>query len=85
MPSTSDRMQLQVQGCSFDFRVRSFAGREALSRLFSFQVEFLTDHNASSSFQNLVGQPATLTQINENGEERYFHGIVGRVALGRVG
>ncbi len=85
MPSSTDRVSLEVQGCTFGFRVRSFSGRESLSRLFSFQVEFLTDQNQSSSFKDLVGQPATLTVINENGEARHFHGIVGRVSLGQLG
>jgi len=84
MSQMTDGVTLEVQGCSLPLRVRSLAGREGISNLFGFQVEFLTDSAETSELQGLLGQPATCTLIDSDGSPRYFQGIIGRLSLGQV-
>lgn len=56
--------------------VLGFEGREALSELYRFEVELMTERRTTFAFQDLLGQPATVTLRNENGGKRHFSGIV---------
>ncbi|MBK8232241.1 MAG: type VI secretion system tip protein VgrG [Candidatus Eisenbacteria bacterium] len=57
-----------------DLRVTRFRGVEAISELFSFDIE-LASENAELDFAELVGQPATLSWSTED-DLRYVNGIL---------
>ncbi len=59
--------------------LQGFSGHEAVSRLFSFQLDLLSQKN-SISFQDLIGQKVTIRVTLFDGSERYFHGHVSRFA-----
>ena len=65
------------------FAVERLDGEEALSRLFSFQLEITVDR--AIPFETLLGKPVTilLEQPGEGG--RSFHGIVARIAQADAG
>jgi len=68
--------------------LRSFTGREAISELFSFQLDLLSEDPAVN-FDDLVGQNVTFAVTLADGENyRYFNGFVCRFAqlppLGRL-
>ena len=54
-------------------------GREGISRLFSFELDLLSE-NDSISFTDIVGKSATIT-VNTAGDPRYFNGVISRFAL----
>jgi type VI secretion system secreted protein VgrG len=60
----------------------AFTGREELSRLFKFQLDFVSE-NDSISPADIVGQPITWAVHYVDDEPRYFHGYVSRFAAGR--
>ncbi len=62
--------------------LEGFTGHEALSRLFSFQLELLSE-KSSISFQDIVGQNVTITVALADGSQRYFNGFVSRFAQSR--
>lgn len=51
-------------------------GHEALSQLFSFQLDLLAERSTEVSFDRLLGRPATVELVQGNGQKRYFHGII---------
>jgi type VI secretion system secreted protein VgrG len=53
----------------------SFTGREELSRLFSFQLEMISD-NAEIKPQDMVGENITFTVAVDDDDPRYFNGTV---------
>jgi type VI secretion system secreted protein VgrG len=64
-------------------RFRAMQGTEALSQLFEFDVELLSDSH-SIDLKALLGQPLTLEIETSGGSARYLDGIVSRcVLLGR--
>lgn len=61
-----------------------FKGTEAISKLFNFQLTLLSeDHNIA--FEDIVGQPVTLTMNLADGEIRYLNGIISDFTQGRGG
>jgi type VI secretion system secreted protein VgrG len=58
------------------FIVLGFEAREAISELYRFEVELMTQNRTNVAFDQLLGRPATITLRDENGEKRYFSGIV---------
>ncbi len=60
--------------------VEEFSGAEAVSELFSWELQLLADLQAKKHLsvkpENLVGQPMCLTLALEGGGKRLFHGIV---------
>src|SRR4051794_7493770 len=57
--------------------LRSFAGHEGISQLFSFQLDLLsTDFNIS--FNDIIGQKLTIALELSDGSSRYFNGLVSR-------
>lgn len=59
-----------------------FTGQEAISRLFSFQLDLLAENETQVNFDGLLGQPITITQVLPDEQERYFSGICNRVSQG---
>jgi type VI secretion system secreted protein VgrG len=58
-------------------------GREALSRLFSFQLELLATNETVVPFKKLVGQAVTVELLLPGSKARYFNGVVRRMSKGR--
>lgn len=59
--------------------LQGFSGREGISRLFSFQVNLLSEDHAVA-FESLVGQPVTISLGLAEGSKRPINGIVSRFA-----
>jgi type VI secretion system secreted protein VgrG len=57
--------------------LQSFTGHEAMSRLFRFQLDMLSE-NPAIAYDRIVGQPVTVTLGLADGEQRYFNGVVSR-------
>src|SRR5579859_6063797 len=53
-------------------------GREATSRLFSFQVDLLAEAQREIRFDRILGQNVTAELVLPGGDKRYFNGIVKR-------
>src|ERR1700688_3984368 len=53
-------------------------GREAISQLFSFQVDLLAEAQREIRFDRILGQNVTLEMLLPGEEKRYFNGIVKR-------
>ncbi len=61
--------------------LRGFHGSEAISRLFQFELDLLSE-NRSISFDNLVGKSVTLRVTLADGSNRYWNGVVSRFSQG---
>ncbi|HVO91613.1 MAG TPA: type VI secretion system tip protein TssI/VgrG, partial [Terriglobales bacterium] len=59
-----------------------FSGQEALSRLFSFQLDLIADNKADVAFDKLLGQKITIRLSLPGKQNRYFSGICNRVSQG---
>jgi len=59
----------------------AFSGREEMSRLFSYQLEMISDNGAISAAQ-LVGKTVTFGVSLADGTPRYFNGMVSRLYAG---
>jgi len=57
--------------------LKSLAGREAISRLYSFSVELLSE-KSSISFDDIVGQRVAISVTQANDAKRYINGFVSR-------
>jgi uncharacterized protein involved in type VI secretion and phage assembly len=57
-----------------------FAGREAISQPFTFQLEMLAENDQEVAFDRLLGQPVTVRLRLPGDAQRYFHGICSRVS-----
>jgi type VI secretion system secreted protein VgrG len=60
-----------------------FAGEEALSRLFSYELGMLSPLTNIAA-QDIVGKPVTWVIRAKDREPRYFHGVVARWHAGRM-
>ncbi len=58
-----------------------FSGREAVSGLFEFEVDLLSN-NPSISFSDIVGEPATISIANDFGGRRHINGCLSHFAQG---
>ena len=56
----------------------AFRGQEAISRLFSFQVDLLAEAQREIRFDRILGQNVTVEMLLADGEKRHFNGIVRR-------
>lgn len=66
------------------FGVTRFRATEAISTLFSCQLDVVADVAADISFEKLIGQPATVQlQTTANGA-RFFHGIIHELTEGAM-
>ena len=59
----------------------SFFGREEMSRLFSFQLDVLSE-NDSVLANEIVGKSVTISERSEEGPPRFFNGFVRRFSAG---
>ena len=59
-----------------------FRGSEAISQLFSFQLDLLAEVQSAVKFDGILGQDVTVTLRLPNGEERYLNGIIKRFSQG---
>ena len=55
--------------------ITGFRGHEEISRLFRFELSLIS-HNHSIDFKGIIGGNVTVSILLENGEERFFNGIV---------
>jgi len=62
--------------------LQELSGREAVSRLFSYELDVLAYENASISFQDIVGQKVAITIQLPDGTPRYISGYVSRFTQG---
>jgi type VI secretion system secreted protein VgrG len=61
--------------------LRSFSGHEAISQLFRFDLDLLSEKPAIS-FDGIVGKQVTLNASLADGSERYWSGYISRFAQG---
>jgi len=60
-----------------------FTGHEAVSHLFSYQLDLLAENATTVAFDQLLGSPVTVQlMLHEEGKKRYFNGICIRVVEG---
>ena len=59
-----------------------FVGREAVSQLFSFQLDLLAENKTVVAFEKLLGQKIALKLSLPGDQRRYFSGICNRVSQG---
>lgn len=57
--------------------LKSFGGHEAISRLFAFSLDLLSE-DPSISFDQIVGQRVSISITQVSGEKRYINGFVSR-------
>ena len=61
--------------------LRGFSGSEAISQLFQFDLELLSE-NDSIKFQDVVGKNVTLRIFDADGAERHWNGFISRFSQG---
>lgn len=59
--------------------LRSFTGREAISQLFHFQLELVSE-KPPLKLESIIGQNITVNMTLTNGSKRYFNGFVSEFA-----
>ena len=62
-----------------------FTGQEAVSRLFSFQLDMIAENDTDIAFDKLLGQKIIVRLNLPEDKERYFNGICKRVSQGEQG
>jgi type VI secretion system secreted protein VgrG len=60
-----------------------FAGQEAISHLFDFQLDLIAENKTDISFDQLLGQKIAIGLKLPDGKERYFSGICSRFSQGQ--
>jgi type VI secretion system secreted protein VgrG len=60
-----------------------FAGREAISKLFSFRLDLLATNDTAVAFEALLGQKISVKMLMPATKERFFNGIVRSVSQGK--
>lgn len=65
--------------------IRSIIGREAISQLYSFEIDAFAINEESVDFSKLIGQAVCVTVALKNDEKRCFHGIVKSLTRGARG
>jgi type VI secretion system secreted protein VgrG len=81
MKQASRRLAVQTPLGDDVLVLAAFAGREEISRLFSYQLELISDNNAVSA-QQIVGKNVTFSVAMADGSPRHFNGFVSRFAAG---
>lgn len=59
-----------------------FAGQEAISQLFHFQLDLLAENGTDVAFDRLLGQRVSIEIVLRSGAKRYLNGICNRVSQG---
>jgi type VI secretion system secreted protein VgrG len=62
----------------------AFNGREAISQLFSFQLDLVADAADDVAFDKVLGQPVTIRVNLSDKDKRYFNGICNRFSQGET-
>ena len=57
--------------------LRGFTGQEAISRLFSFELDLLST-DPEIKFKDIIGQTVTLRVVLGRDKERFFNGVISR-------
>ena len=71
-----EQFRFTIQGLEEPLAVLRFEGREAISELYHYQVEVVSE-NAQIDLQQLLSIPAWLTLLDEDeSEQRIIHGII---------
>ena len=83
MAGTPEFFKLTIDGVSAELHVVRFRGREGVSQLFDFEVDFVSE-DAALDFEAVVGKPALL-EMSTNDDPRFVHGIVSRLEETGVG
>ena len=91
MPFDQSTRSLRIKGLGPDNAIilTSFSGTEAVSRLFQFQVEFMST-NLKLTAKDVIGKPVTIEVAEKNLGDRgdadvqYFHGYINRMSCGSV-
>jgi len=55
--------------------LRSFTGREAISELFNFQLELVSE-KPPVNLESIIGQNVTVSVVQNAGSTRYLNGFV---------
>ncbi len=78
MPFQDDQRPIQFTTPLGQYKllVSNFRGREAVSELFRFQIDAVTEETDPIQFENLLGQTVTVTIEGKQGGDRYFNGLV---------
>jgi type VI secretion system secreted protein VgrG len=63
----------------------AFTGTEALSQLFTFQLDLLVENWQDFAFEDLLGQPVTVQLALPGRPPRYFSGLVNRLSQAQRG
>ncbi len=82
---------LRIKGLGGDdeFVLTSFSGTEAVSRLFLFQIEFMST-NLNLTAKDVIGKAVTIEVAEKNvgdrddADVRYFHGYINRFSSGSI-
>jgi type VI secretion system secreted protein VgrG len=56
--------------------IRHIQGREAISQLYSFEIEAFGSNDEPADFSKIVGQPVCVSAVLKIEGKRFFHGIV---------
>ena len=83
MAGTPEFFKLTIDGVSAELHVVRFRGREGVSQLFDFEVDFVSE-DAALDFEAVIGKPALL-EMSTNDDPRFVHGIVSRLEETGVG
>ncbi len=59
-----------------------FTGQEAVSQLFSFQLDLMAENRQDVAFDKLLGQKITVSLTLPDRKKRYFNGVCNRVIQG---
>jgi type VI secretion system secreted protein VgrG len=62
-----------------------FTGQEAISRLFSFQLDMIAENDKNIAFDRLLGQKITVRLNLPDDKERYFSGLCKQISQGERG
>src|SRR5262249_44683381 len=65
-----------------DLFLVGFTGHEAISQLYSFQLDLLAENGKDIAFDKLLGQPVSVTLTLPSGKPRTFTGICNRFTQG---
>jgi type VI secretion system secreted protein VgrG len=86
-PITQDKrlLELQTPLGKDALIIRTIQGREAISQLYSFEVDCFGSNDTPADFSKIVGQPSVVSVILKDHSHRHFHGIVKAFARGARG
>ncbi|MCP4478597.1 MAG: type VI secretion system tip protein VgrG [Planctomycetaceae bacterium] len=82
-------LKMRGLGPDDNFLLTSLSGREAISKLFSFQIEFLST-NLALTAKDVIAKPITLEVAEKNvgdrgdADQRFFHGYIYRFSSGSI-